>query len=284
MMFLAPFALASCLTLPPQAANVTAADLHLDGIPPETLLSLAPTPGVQRIFQLPELRRIAARFPAVKTPENDICVQRAMFPLNPAKLLDAMRNEIPGAKIEITEFSKQLAPEGTVEFRRTGLRTNTAVGATWFGSVLYAPNRQFTIWAKVVVTLHVPRVIALVDLPPGKPIAPAQIELQTHDEFPSMQPLAETSEEAVARYPRTLIRKGSAIRRDALEAPKDVRQGDIVEVEVMSGGAHLKFEARAESSGSIGETIAIQNPASSKRFQAKIEAKGKVSVQAQILP
>jgi flagella basal body P-ring formation protein FlgA len=284
MMFLAPFALASCLTLPPQAANVTAADLHLDGVPPETVLSFAPAPGVQRIFQLPELRRIAARFPAAKVPENDICVQRAMFPLNQAKLLEAMQNEIPGAKIEITEFSKQLAPEGKVEFRRTGLRNSTALAATWFGSVLYAPNRQFTIWAKVVVTVHVPRVVALVDLPAGKPIAPTQIELQTHDEFPSIQPLAETAEEAIARYPRTLIRKGTAIRRDALEAPKDVRQGDIVEVEVMSGGAHLKFEARAENSGAIGETIAIQNPVSSKRFQAKIDAKGKVSVQAPILP
>ncbi len=62
---------------------------------------------------------------------------------------------------------------------------------------------------------------------------------------------------------------------------KDVRQGDIVEVDVHSGLAHLKFEARAESSGAIGETIAVRNPTSTKRFQARIAAKGKVWVDAE---
>ncbi len=51
-----------------------------------------------------------------------------------------------------------------------------------------------------------------------------------------------------------------------------------------SGRAHLKFEARAESSGAIGETIAVRNPTSSKRFQARIAAKGKVWVDAEGRP
>jgi flagella basal body P-ring formation protein FlgA len=284
MMFFAPLALAACLTLPPGAANITAADLHLDGVPPETVLSLAPAPGVERVFQVPELRRIAARFPSATAPEDDICMQRAMAPLDPAKLLAAMRKEMPEAKIEITELSKQLAPEGEIEFRRTGLRNNSAAGATWFGAIRYAPNREFTIWAKVVATVREQRVIALTDLPAGKAIEPTKIQLETRDEFPSSQPLAETAEEAVGRYPRALIRKGAAIRRDALEAAKDVRQGDIVEVDVFSGGAHLRLEARAESGGAIGDTVIVQNPESSKRFQAKIEAKGKVAVDARAIP
>ena len=283
MIFLAPFALAACLTLLSGASNVTAADLHLEGVPPETVLSPAPSAGVQRVFQIPELRRIAARFPTMTVPEDDICVQRAMLPLDPSKLLAAMRSEIPDAKIEIVEFSKQLAPEGDVEFRRAGLRDNSTAGAMWFGTVRYAPGRQFTIWAKVVLTVHVPRVVATVDLPPGKPIDSSQLKLETRDEFPSAQPLAESVGEAVGRYPRVAIRKGTAIRRDALEAPKDVRQGDLVEVDVSSGGAHLRFEARAQSSGAIGETVAVQNPESSKRFRARIEAKGKVSVDAKVI-
>jgi flagella basal body P-ring formation protein FlgA len=281
MTFFASFALAACLSLPPGAANITAADIRLDGVPAETIVSLAPAPGVQRIFHVPELRQIVARFHSANVPDDDVCVERVMAPLDPSKLLAAMQKELPAAKIEISEFSKQPAPEGEIEFRRTGLRNIAAPETTWFGAVRYAPNREFTIWAKVKVTVRARRVIALSDLAPNKPIEAAQLKLEVRDEFPSAQPLAESIEEAVGRYPRATIRAGAAIRRDALEVAKDVRQGDIVEVDVHSGLAHLKFEARAEGSGAIGETIAVRNPTSTKRFQARIAAKGKVWVDAE---
>jgi flagella basal body P-ring formation protein FlgA len=278
MMFLVPFMLAACLTLPPGSANITAADIHFDDLPAETILSLAPVPGSQRIFHVPELRQIAARFHIPNAAEDDICVEREMAPLDPAELLAAMQRELPAAKIEILDFSKQPAPHGKIEFRRSGLRSSAVPEATWFGAVRYAPNREFTIWAKVKATVRAPRVIALSDLAPNKPIEASQLKLETREEFPSAQSLAETIEEAVGRYPRAIIRAGAAIRRDALEPARDIRQGDIVEVDVRSGQAHLNFEARAEGSGSIGETIVVRNPASTKRFQAKIAAKGKVLV------
>jgi flagella basal body P-ring formation protein FlgA len=281
MMFFVPFTLTACLTLPPGAANVTAADIHFDGVPDATILSLAPAPGAQRIFHVPELRQIAARFHIANVPDDDICMEREMAPLDSSKLLAAMQKELPAAKIEISDFSKQPAPRGEIEFRRKGLRGNAPPEATWFGAIRYASNREFTIWAKVKVTVRAPRVIALSDLVPNKPIEASQVKLETRDEFPSAQSLAESVEEALGRYPRAIIRAGSAIRRDALEAAKDIRQGDIVEVDVRSGQAHLKFEARAESSGAIGETIAVRNPTSTKRFQAKIAAKGKVWVDAE---
>jgi flagella basal body P-ring formation protein FlgA len=280
MMLFAPFTLA-CLILPPGAVNVTAADIHIEGVPAETILSLAPAPGAQRIFRVPELRQIAARFRISNAPADDICVEREMAPLDPSMLLTAMQRELPAAKIEISDFSKQPAPRGEIEFRRSGLRGAALPEARWFGVIRYALNRDFTIWAKVKVTVRESRVIALSDLVPNKPIEASQVKLETRDEFPSAQPLAESIEEALRRYPRATIRAGSAIRRDALEAPKDIRQGDIVEVDVRSGQAHLKFEARAESSGAIGETIAVRNPTSTKRFQAKIAAKGKVWVDAE---
>jgi flagella basal body P-ring formation protein FlgA len=283
-MFFAPFAIAACLTLPNGAANVTAADLRLEGVPPETVLSFAPSPGVDRVFHFSELRQIAARFHLENVPEDDICVSRAMALLDPATLLAAMHKNFPEAAIEISEFSKQLAPRGEIEFRRAGLRNNTVSGATWFGTIHYAPNRDFTIWAKVTLTTRVTRVIAGSDLAPGKPIEATQIQLETVDEFPSTQPLEDNLADALGRYPRTTIRAGAPIRRDALEAATDVRLGEIVEVDVLSGKAHLKFEARAEASGKIGQTVAVRNPTSTKRFQAKIEAKGKVSVDANKIP
>ena len=59
-------------------------------------------------------------------------------------------------------------------------------------------------------------------------------------------------------------------------------RGETVRVEVSSGGAHLEFEARAQASGSAGETIQILNPASKKLFPARVEGKGRVSVQGNL--
>ena len=39
----------------------------------------------------------------------------------------------------------------------------------------------------------------------------------------------------------------------------DVNRGDMVEVEVRSGAAHLAFTGKAESAGRSGDTIVIRN-------------------------
>jgi flagella basal body P-ring formation protein FlgA len=201
-----------------------------------------------------------------------------MAPLDPVKLLAAMQTVVPDAKIEILEYSKQPAPEGEMAFRQSGLRSNGS-GSIWYGVIRYAPNREFTIWAKVNVTVRQPRVIALSDLLPGKPISNGQIKFEISDVFPSQQPMAERVEDVAGRYPRAIIRAGAPVRSDALEPPKDVRQGESVSVDVISGAMRLQFTGSAESSGTIGDTITVQNPTSHKKFQAKIEAKGRVSVE-----
>jgi flagella basal body P-ring formation protein FlgA len=75
-----------------------------------------------------------------------------------------------------------------------------------------------------------------------------------------------------------VIRTGTELRAEMLEEPKEVARGDTVVVDVREGGAHLKFEAQAEASGAVGETVAVLNPESHKRFLARVEGKGKVSV------
>ena len=70
----------------------------------------------------------------------------------------------------------------------------------------------------------------------------------------------------------------AVIRPELLDSFKDVRQGDTVEVQVQAGNAYLKFEARAEASGAVGDAIAVRNPTSGKRFLAKVQGKGQVFV------
>lgn len=283
MMFLATFAIASCLMLPAGSGQITAGDLapafaDLESVPPETVLSFAPEPGLARVFRLPELRRIAAQFHLAATPEDEICVARKVAPLEPAPMLAAMQKEMPGASIAILDFSRQAAPPGEIVFRRTGLRSNTAAGAIWFGAVHYAPNRDFTIWAKVTLTAQMSRVVAKRDIAAGQRIQADDVVVEMRDEFPSAQPLLSSLSEIAKKSSRVLIHAGVPIRPEMLENSKDVRQGDIVEVEVQDGGAHLTLQARAEASGAVGDAIFVRNPDSGKRFVARVRGIDRVSV------
>jgi hypothetical protein len=62
--------------------------------------------------------------------------------------------------------------------------------------------------------------------------------------------------------------------------PREVEPGDVVAVEVASGAAVLKFEARAESGGGLGDTVVLRNPATRACFSARVAAQGKVLLNA----
>jgi hypothetical protein len=62
--------------------------------------------------------------------------------------------------------------------------------------------------------------------------------------------------------------------------PRDVERGDPVVVEVASGSALLKLDARAESGGNLGETVVVRNPVSKICFSARVAGKGKVILDA----
>jgi flagella basal body P-ring formation protein FlgA len=282
MIAAALFALAACLPVSAGSDRILARDLvpalpELSALPPETPLAAAPEPGVTRVFHIPELRRLAVRWQLAAEPAREICVTRPVTKLDPAALLEAMRSELPGAHIEILEFSRQPAPEGPIEFPRQGLRRGTS-GSLWMGWVRYAGNRRFSIWARVAITATIGRVLAVGDLKPGQPIAARQVMLATSQEFPGNEPWSRSLADVVGKYPRFRIPAGTAIRIDALTDPQDVMRGQTVRVEIRNGGAVLELDGTAEASGGIGDTIPVLNPGSQKRFQARVEGKGRVAV------
>jgi flagella basal body P-ring formation protein FlgA len=248
-------------------------------VAPETEVALAPAPGVARIFGPAELERLALRLGAAAPPRTEICVERPVASPDPAKLLAAMRRELPQARIEILEYSRQPQPEGEIEFPLRGLQAGVG-GAMWMGCVHYGSNRRFTIWARVKVLATVERVMATEDLHSGQAIAADRVAAQTRDEFPVSGSFAKSLDEVVGRWPRVSIRAGSAVRLDQLEIPKEVVRGETVQVEVRNGGVRMEVEARAEGSGALHETILVLNTTSKRRFLARVEAKGRVSVDA----
>jgi flagella basal body P-ring formation protein FlgA len=280
MIPLALFALAGCLALGPESDSILARDLApaLPGLADSGVaLSPAPLPGVPRIFRMAELKRIGARFQVAADPVQEICFERSVAPPDPVRLLEAMRRQLPQARIQVLDYGRLPAPAGEIDFPQSGLR-RAGTDGYWSGSVRYGGGRRFPLWARVRVTVEEPRVLATGDLRPGRAILAEQLRVETREVFPAEKFFATSAEPVVGRAARLAIPAGAAIRLDWLAPAQDVVRGDRVIVEVRSGAAYLRFEATAEASGSVGQMIPVTNPESKKRFSARVEGKGRVAV------
>lgn len=249
---------------------------------PETDLGHAPAPGARRIFGVAELKRLARRHGLEEEPAAAACFERPLEPLGRDRLMEAMRRSLnrPEASIEIVEHSRQPTPRGEVEFPLSGLMRphlpDASAPVLWRGHVRYGGDRLFRIWARVRVSVPLRRVVAVEDLPQGVPIAEKQVRLETSSGFPGGGPVLTSLEEAVGHVLRRPVRAGSPLGANLLQSPEAVSRGDLVRVEVLSGGARIVFEGRAMSGGSAGDQILVQNPASRKTFPAKVKAAGRV--------
>jgi flagella basal body P-ring formation protein FlgA len=282
MMPLAILTAASCLAVSPGSDQILAGDFAaaIPGLTvpaPGISVALAPAPGVQRVFRVPELRRMAERFGWSGEPDADVCVERPVSPPDPARFLAAMRKAMPEADIVILEYGRQPLPAGDLEFQANSLHPGPT-GALWTGYVRYAATHRFSVWARVKILVPVTHLVAAADLVPGRAITAQQVHVETHPEFPSTVPVLTSGEAAIGKWPRTRIPAGTALRAVMLEDAKVVARGDTVTVDVFDGAAHLELEAVAEGAGAVGETISLLNPDSHRNFQARVEGKGRASV------
>jgi flagella basal body P-ring formation protein FlgA len=69
---------------------------------------------------------------------------------------------------------------------------------------------------------------------------------------------------------------GMVITQDVVQAPLIVKSGQIVTVQVLSGGVLLSVNAVAQQDGHLGDTILFSNQSSGRRFSAQITAQGPV--------
>jgi len=272
---------ATCLPVDAHKDQITAADLaralpEWNMVAPDAAISLAPAPGVVRVLHIAELRRLATRFGVTSEPSADLCYQRPAEAVSPDRMLSAMQAQLPAARIEILEATRMPAPVGDVEFPLSGLRPGY-----WSGYVAYGSGRKFAIWARVNVSTTVKCVVAAADLKPGQPIEAAQLTVEARDVFPTAH-LRDAGADAIGvmtgRVPRRAIRAGTIIQTEWLDAPKSVQRGDTVKVEVVNGSARVEIEGIAETAGAVGDLIFVQNPDSKRRFRARVESQGHVSV------
>jgi flagella basal body P-ring formation protein FlgA len=264
-----------------RGVDLAAAAPLFSALPSDLTVGFAPQPGARRFFEAVELARIAKVNGMDDIGDaGPLCFERAVAPLDAAAVLAAMRRALdaPDALIDLVELSKFPAPAGEIVFSRTGLNEPPAnTPAIWNGAVIYDGGR-FPIWARVRISVHQKRVVAVTLLRPGHAVLASDVQLQEVDEFPHNTAALASLEQAIGRIPRRVIAAGAPVMPSAIDEPADVELGQTVVVEVRSGGATVTVEAKAESSGRRGDMVSFRNPASGKVFRARVEEKGRASL------
>lgn len=280
--------LSAATCTPIKADRIVAADVALSvpefaAVPRDAVIAYAPVPGARRVLHAGELRRFASKYNVRLDSDREACFEWSIGPVSRDEVVRSMREslQLPDAKIDIIEMSTQVAPEGKMVFPLPGLvpaadRNNGP--ALWRGFVAYSERRRFDLWVRVKLSASTSRVVAVTAIPAGQVIAASDVRLESTDDFPVWHEVARSLDEVVGLAPRRSIAAGRSILRTELIQPLEIEAGDIVEVHVESGRAHLTLQARAENSGHRGQIISLRNPKSGKIFRARVQAKGEVLV------
>lgn len=251
---------------------------------PDTSLGYAPLPGLVRVISGRELSLIATRDGVILPDVPDFCIGRALRPIAPAEMQAALQAAlgIPEAEVTVEDYSSQPLPPGKLEFQRSTLSqpppNAPASPVFWRGRLIYDQRQGVPVWAKVKITVDRTVFVAAEDIAAGAVLREGDVQLSIVREFPFSAPRLESAGEIIGKVSRRMIRAGQRITGNALDEPKDVIRGDIVQVRVIDGPATLSFDGLAVSSGKKGETILVHNSASGRNFRAVVEEKGRAVV------
>jgi flagella basal body P-ring formation protein FlgA len=249
-------------------------------LPPDLPVGYSPAPGWQRIYHAAELQRLIKANHLEGLVTEDICFTWNMSVPEPDKIVAAMQKSLAGrdVRIEIVDRSRAAAPAGELMFPLAAASIRSAAPILWRGYVSYAGNRRFNVWASVMITVTGTRVVAVNPLHADEPIHSGDVRLE-HYEGPLLATSTITDvSAAIGKVPRRPIAAGDPLLENLLEPAKDVSRGDTVEVTVNGDGALIRTAGVAEESGNRGATIVVRNASSGRKFHARVEDKGKVSV------
>ncbi len=244
--------------------------------PPETEIGYTPAPGVRRALHRAELGRLARHLGIEGPAPADLCVERPTAPLLPAALQAALAAALgdPGARIEMLDWNRFPAPQGTLEFARGNAVPEGAgprAPVLWKGFVKYGERGRWSVWARARVETQTAQVTAVEDLAWGRPIQPGQLRLEMVPLSPFGPQPAHALSEVSGQVPRRSIPAGSPVFFSQLVIPPEIHSGDAITVEVRSGHVHLRVDGVAGGDGRRGDVIPVRNPATGRTFRARVE-------------
>jgi flagella basal body P-ring formation protein FlgA len=267
------------------ARDVAAAIPAFSKVAADFSFGYVPASGAPRILPGADLKRIARNQGMELLDPPDICFALKTFIPQAEDIAAAMRKtlgdlpKIEIVKIEISSFSQHPAPFGELIFPRSGLQfpSGSQSETLWTGYVRH-PEGDFPVWARVRITVPATRVVAVTNIPMGKPIQKAQVRLENCEAFPLDETTVRSLDEVIGYVPSNTLRANFPILRAQVSPAPDVAKGELIEVQVFAGAAHLVVKAKAQADGVAGSTILVRNLSSGKDFSARVTGKNQAVV------
>jgi flagella basal body P-ring formation protein FlgA len=250
-------------------------------MPADAKIGPAPLPGQQRVFRVPELKRIAHAYRLTREPGEEVCFAWETAVPEREVMRAAMARALAGrdAQIDIVEASRLPVPKGELQFPLSGLTLAANHDATlWRGYVQYGETRRFPVWARVLVTVGEQHLVAVKDFEPGQLLARNSVRVENYQGPLLREHYLRDPSEVEGMLLRGPIRAGSPLLGTMLETPFEVNRGDMVNAIVQNGAARLEVQARAEDNGRKGQVITMRNLRSGRLFRARVVEKGTVLV------
>ncbi len=281
------FASEACLQI--EGARVHASDIAkalppFASVPADTVIGYSPGAGLTRWWRGGHLRAIALRHGVDPGLLEDLCVQRPMRMVGREELLASLKAALPeGAELELVDYCRLPVPKGTLSFQQAGLSGSALAGASapllWKGRVVFDEKRTVSFWASVKVRMRQEGFFAAQPIPQGKLLEKEDLLWETRMvPFLAPQPVLDlTAVEGLEA--RRSIPAGAPILIGALNRPRAVEPGQIVQLRIQSGAAQIGAEAKAITGGRIGDSILVMNVQSGKRVKARVQSKGLVTVE-----
>ena len=285
VLFSAAVSWGQCLTV--DGEWVTARDVaehspQFAALDPELRLVRAPFPGARRVVgpsALPPVEEAEALTP--------FCVERRLRTLSREAFAEAIRKTLAvmdeaEVSFELADYDRSMAPSGRLEFLTQSLPPPVLGRADdpvlWRGKLFYADGHSVPVWVRVRLWLSGEVCLLKRDVARGEDLTPEDCKIGTV-KYP---PFAPPPLREAAALDRTMaarrLRAEEPIYQALVVHKPDVEAGKNVDLKVVSGGAQLRFQAKAATSGRRGDSVAVTNPVNGKRIEGKVMGQGSVEV------
>lgn len=292
------FLIALLCTIPPSLAEtclfvkndfIRAGDLaarigSFANVKPEHVLAPAPVGAARRWLRRPELESWLGKLGVQESVESGICVARVLKRLSGEDLKTAMKEALRDetVHIEIIDYSAYEVPPGRLEFKLNGLAgspaTRPSQAVFWRGKVVSEEGRSFPVWARVRVSVEREVLVAAREIQAGHKLAIGDLALEKRRVSPHSKQNQARIETAAGQVALRGIAAGDTIQPEKLSRPRDVSPGDLVMTEASGGAIRLRFTAKAETAGNVGDRIWLKPPGGGKRIPARLTAPGQAQV------
>lgn len=263
------------------ARHLAPAGVGAEAIPPETFIGFSPKPGVARWLPAEMIESIGARFGVKLSVPAPVCVERRAAALEGAAIRKAMEDALARAghvkySLELLSYPQYALPEGELEFGLAGLTgaPGKAGEMVWRGRLKVAGQQSIPVSARVRVLVETEELRTTRAIRVGEILAAGDVELVTRRSAPGPGQAAMKPAEASGMQARRRIELGQTVLPGMLASPPEIRKGDTVIVTVAAGGASLGVRARAETIAKKGQAVVLTNPASGKKFRARVTGRG----------